>query len=284
VPLLLLSKARRPKATLQAGRFERELQQYLYTELRRLRAAVPMDELASVLAAAKESEVFALVDVAATKGVFVGMDDYLIRGAAAGAKGAAEQLGRVATLDPARARLKRWVKEHTGELVKQTVGTSKDAIRTTLREGIAAGRHPRRLAEDVRTSLGLTERDAGAVAKRRATLLEKLPPERANSLADAYGDKLLKKRAQVIAGNEAHAAVNAGRCELWNQLVEDGALPAGQIQEWDAANDLARCKVCNAMHKQPRPIGTDFEAPDGRKVSAPPLHVSCRCTVLLRDK
>lgn len=291
---------------LEAERFERELFSYLIGELRSLRAAVPVEDLAGVLHAARETEIFSLVDTQEMREIFHGMDAVLVRGVEAGAKLAAKQLGRIATLDAARPRIKRWVETHAAELVKQTVGTSKNAVRTIVKAGINAGRHPRRLAEDVRAVVGLTDQQAAAVARRRAYLLSgdaswqpgqaidplsdrprswpaqiKMTPARANELADQYAEQQLKLRASTIARSESLTAVNTGRAELWQQLREDGAISSQQLQEWDAVADAARCSRCGAMHRQRRAIGEEFEADDGSKLIAPPLHVQCRCVVNL---
>jgi len=95
---------------------------------------------------------------------------------------AAGDLGRVATLDAARPRIKLWLKDHAAELVRNTVGTSKDAVRTIIQAGVDMGRHPRRLALDVRGVVGLTDPQAIAVARRREYLLgQDMPAERVHA-------------------------------------------------------------------------------------------------------
>lgn len=297
------SRAR--KVHLAHQDFEKQLKSYLIGELKALRAAVPTDDLASVLHAAKDAEIFELIDAKAMKGVFVGMNDMLVRGTAAGAKGAADEVGRVAVLDAARPRISKWLKEHSAELVKQLNDTSRGAVRAIVRAGVESGRHPKKLAEDVRSVIGLTEQQATAVARRRAYLLSGdaqwkpgevvdplddrprswpartgMTPERANQLADKYADQLLTQRAENIARTESLTAVNHGRVALWDQLVSDGAMK-GQ-QEWDASGDRAVCeKICRPMHGKRVPLGAEWELPDGATVIAPPGHPSCRCVVRL---
>lgn len=273
----------RPRViSMEAERFEGELHDYLLGELKSLRAAVPVDDLAKALASATDAEIFRIVDMGGMREIFSGIDSVLFRGASAGAKIADKDLGRWATLDATRPRIKAWLRDHSAELVKQTVGTSKEAVRTIIQAGVEMGRHPRRLAEDVRGVVGLTDPQAVAVARRREYLLgQDMPASRANALADKYADQQLGLRARTIARNESMVAINQGRASLWEQLSEDGALPAKQMQAWDSANDGARCPLCAKMHGQKRAIGDPFKAPDGTEVLAPPLHVQCRCVVNL---
>lgn len=269
--------------SLEAERFEGELHEYLLGELKALRRAVPVDDLAKVLASATDAEIFRLVDVTEMREIFANIDGVLLRGAVAGARIAAGDLGRVATLDAARPRIKLWLKDHAAELVRNTVGTSKDAVRTIIQAGVDMGRHPRRLALDVRGVVGLTDPQAIAVARRREYILgQDMPAERANALADKYADQQLTLRSRTIARNESMVAINQGRSSLWEQLREDGDLPASQKQVWDSALDGARCPLCAKMHGQVRAIGVAFTSPDGTEVLAPPLHVQCRCVVNLR--
>jgi SPP1 gp7 family putative phage head morphogenesis protein len=282
---VVLSKAasRKPRKPLlsaaekAAKPFEREISKVLTAELSALQLEVPIGELA---AATTEAEVLRIMDTAAMKATFKDLSPILERGAVAGAKTAA--LGQRAILDAARPRIKAWLRDHTAELVKETMGTSRAAIRTTMTAGVEMGRHPARLAKDIQSSIGLTDPQAAALARRRADLLaEDMPAARANELSDRYAEQLLEQRAKVIARNESLTAVNQGRAGLWQQLAEDGVMPAGQMQEWDAVNDKARCEACRSMHGQKRKVGEPFEGPEGEKLIAPPLHPQCRCVANL---
>ncbi len=156
-------------------------------------------------------------------------------------------------------------------------------MKSIVTAGVDAGRHPKRLARDVQAVVGLTDRDALAVDRRRELLLSQgeLSATRAHAIADDYAETLLQRRAENIARTESLTAVNRGRSALWDQLLEDGGMPEGQLREWDASMDAAVCPLCQAMHRKKAKVGEPWVLLDGTEVVSPPGHPQCRCTELL---
>lgn len=187
-----------------------------------------------------------------------------------------------AAIDPGKVRINRWLNEHVAELVKETRGTSVDALRTALRQGIADGKHPTRLAKEVKPLIGLTEPQAAAVARRRAELANSgVPRAKADERAAAYADRLLKQRAELIAQNESMLAVNRGRYELWLDLEAQGALEPGARRRWVTSEDERVCPICGPMNDAAVRLDEQYDLPNGESVWSPPAHVSCRCTDVL---
>jgi hypothetical protein len=156
---------------------------------------------------------------------------------------------------------------------------SRAALREVLREGVLRGRHPANLAKDVRDTIGLNKRQAEAVIRRQTALAARgVAEDRAAVILDKYRERLLKQRARMIAHTESMEAVNHGRRELWDQLIEEGAMPEGQLQQWETGEDDAVCEICEWMAAQePVPVGQPFVTPDGGAIDHPPSHPGCRC-------
>jgi SPP1 gp7 family putative phage head morphogenesis protein len=95
-------------------------------------------------------------------------------------------------------------------------------------------------------------------------------------------------RAKMIARTEMSRAANYGAVSAYKQ---SGVVEA---KEWLTAQDEKVCPYCNAMDKKVESLSTafllkdqTFEGDDGTMmtnnyldVQAPPLHISCRCSVL----
>lgn len=276
-----VAKAKRPRARqravfVESDKLEPGMVRTVLDEVKKLRGDVDVKELARLIPTAEPAEVLELMNAKGVTGIGTSLEPAIVEGAKAGAKTAAKELGKVLVLDMRRPGFKRWLKGHMGALIKETSGTSMGALRATLTDGINRGRNPLKLAKDLRDTIGLTEPHARAVAKRSADLLAQgLPQAKVDKLTEKYREKLLKLRARTIARTESLAAVNNGRQELWNQLIEDGAFEEGQEKEWSTAGDDA--------------VSDEHQEWDGMKVLVteefpqgnPPTRPNCRCTVVL---
>lgn len=187
-------------------------------------------------------------------------------------------------LDMQRPRVKAWLEANAARLVKDVNGTSRKAIKAIVRDGFAAGRHPNAMARDIRAVVGLTEPQSIAVARRRAALVEAGVAEaKAERQMARYAERLLKRRAEVIARTESMTAVNQGRASMWRQLQDDGGIEANAKKEWLTADDERVCPICGPLddHK-PIPLDGTYSTAVGA-LSHPPAHPGCRCTEVLAD-
>jgi len=126
--------------------------------------------------------------------------------------------------------------------------------------------------EGMRHYLGLQLRD-----KRFDVLVLKalrngdsIPAERISQLSTRYEAKALAYRGKVIAENEVKIAVEAGRKEAYQQLIDDGTISEGQlIKTWH-----------HSPSKDPRPdhiqmdgtevgVNESFTLPDGSVMKQP---------------
>lgn len=284
------TKAQR-RGTSLAARAERRFAPTLIQALRSLRdrtkvatvaRAISEDNVEGVLEATRVSDVASIIE-----GFTAELPDAVESGAAQ----AARQLGltskatvRKQVFDMGRPLIARWLREHGAELVVQITDASRAGIRSILEDGVMRGRHPRRMAQDIKQVIGLHRRQVDAVIRRRLALeAEGVSPKRVKEITDRYAERLLEQRAQLIAKNEALVAVNRGRYELWQQLAEDGAIDPTMEQRWDTAEDEGVCTVCGPMNGQRRKLDEPFTAGTGGVVDHPPAHIGCRCVVGLTE-
>ena len=185
-----------------------------------------------------------------------------------------------------------------------------------LQRGLVDGRRPDAIARDLRSSLGLTPKQAqfienyrdelrrgskralnralrdkrfdrsvlSVVTGRRGNLTE----EQIDRMVEAYHRKWVAHRAGVVANTEALRAVNQGEAEAWQQAVERGDIAAEDVlQVWNTAADERVRSSHRAMNGQKREgVGEPFLSGAGNALRFPgdPAApgsdtISCRCVV-----
>ena len=156
-------------------------------------------------------------------------------------------------------RAERIARDLGSRLVTEVIDDTRVLIAQTIRGGLEAGNNPRRTALDIGGRIvngkrqgglvGLDSRRAGWVQNYRAKLLaEGRPQSQIDRMAQRYSNKLLRQRGETIARTETLKALNAGRQEALDQLIEN---PNNDIQaqdvtrKWDASGD-ARTRPSHA--------------------------------------
>jgi SPP1 gp7 family putative phage head morphogenesis protein len=171
-----------------------------------------------------------------------------------------------------------WARRQAGELIQGVSMETRYAVRRIIEAAVARGTAPRETGKLLEAIVGLTERQAQAVARYRATLVEAgTKPAILDRLVARYGTRLLRHRAQMIARTETIRAANEGRRAQWQRNVQEGViLPERWEREWVAIvpSDGRTCSVCVDLDGQRAPI--DGTYPDGS--DGPPGHPVCRCT------
>ncbi|CAB4190440.1 Phage head morphogenesis domain containing protein [uncultured Caudovirales phage] len=162
-----------------------------------------------------------------------------------------------------------WAQVRSAELVTAIQDEARATIRAIVTDGFESGMAPRDMAKLIRSTVGLTERDARAVARRFSELS-------ADGVKDAlvkserYAAKLLRSRSMTIARTETMRASNEGQQQLWNQALNQGYLTGKERKTWIAADP---CPICAPMDGAITGIKEQFAIP------GPPAHPNCRCTV-----
>ena len=176
-----------------------------------------------------------------------------------------------------------WAKDYSAKLVVDITAETRDGIRTAVSKSIASGVPVDRLARNVRTIVGLTSRQAGAVSNYLDGLVDGgMAPGAADLKAQAYAARLRTQRARTIARTELIKASGEGQATLWKRLKKDGIVDAKARKRWRVTpDDRLDEDVCAPMDGQTVPLDELFTTGLGDKVSMQPAHPNCRCVVVL---
>jgi len=191
-------------------------------------------------------------------------------------------------------------------LVTEVVDDTRVMIAQTIRAGLEAGAGPRRTALDIGGRVvngkrqgglvGLDSRRAGWVQNYRAKLLaEGRPQSQIDRMAQRYSNKLLRQRGETIARTETLKALNAGRQEALDQLIENpnnDVRAEDVVRAWDSTGEDGRTRQSHldADKQDPVPQGQPFIVggysmmyPGDSSMGAPPGEtINCRCYVDVR--
>ncbi len=163
-----------------------------------------------------------------------------------------------------------WAEQHAAELVANIAVDSRAAIRVAISEAFTEGITVRDTAKLIRSSIGLTERDAAAVMKQQIKwLADGVDSAKATARAERYASQLLNARAKTIARTETMKASIEGQRQLWKQARAKGLLSADAKKVWIAYDP---CPLCEAVAGEEVPIDGEFSVG-----TDPPLHPNCRC-------
>lgn len=195
-------------------------------------------------------------------------------------------------------------------LIREIEATARDTIEKTIMRGMNAGLTPDEVIEEVRTVIGLTDRQATAVLNYRdmienldrgalkrmlrddqydaalARSIEEgieLDAAAVSEMVDAYAENYLTYRAETIARTETTRAANSGLEDAYAQAIDRGALPEEAVRKfWQIALDEKTCAICLSipdLNPDGVPIGEDFDSEDGPQSTPPDPHPSCRCSI-----
>lgn len=169
------------------------------------------------------------------------------------------------------------------EAVVGIADQSRGAARVILKNGLVTGAHVNEIADNLTSAIGLTVRQATTLANYQAALVEEgVSDVRRILLVGKRARKMLKQRGEVIARTEVMTAINAGKTETWQEMVNVGAVASTEVERvWLTAKDERVCPTCGPADGQRQPIGVPFNV-GGMMLMYPSAHPNCRCTVILR--
>lgn len=188
------------------------------------------------------------------------------------------------SFNAAHPRASQWALRSAAERVQEINSVTRDGIRDMIARAMGRGVPPRQLAEQLRSSIGLTFRQTEMVADYRSRLMARgFASARANARAYEYGQSLLQQRLMAIAESEIVNAVESGKQEMWQQAVDDGLLPSDTQRVWIIEDDDRVCDICSLMAFATEDIYGYFDTPYGPQ-QHPPLHARCRCQVVIESE
>lgn len=279
-----------------AEEMEPEVRERFEEAIRKTRSEVDIDALEDALRAANNRRAYRALNVERLSELMGEGGEQEIqraiqrahhRAAEAAAEALSARTGTTISFDQTNRRAVRWIREHSAGLVQNVTEESRAAIQSALQrsfeEGIPPDRTARELAEELRDTIGLTERQEGAVRNLREALEEsgELDPGEIEDRVAEYRDAKLRHRAEVITRNETLTASNQGQQRLWQQAASDGDIDASRTRRvWIVTPDDRLCPICAPMAGQRRRLEEAFVSPfNGDEVLEPPIHVQCRCAM-----
>lgn len=138
------------------------------------------------------------------------------------------------------------------------------------------------LARVLRPVIGLTPKQAAAVARYRENLLaEGLDPKKVAHQVGNYAGFLHRQRALRIARTELSFAYNYGQFEAIRQAQEQGYFGGEVVKVWMTADDERTCDFCGPLDGQVIGLEETFPGLTDKlpNIFVPPAHPQCRCTV-----
>lgn len=183
----------------------------------------------------------------------------------------------------------RAARRYAARRITEINDETRAAIRATIIRGIREDIPPRELARIIAGRaqgsvplIGLHSRQAMAALNYRGQLAAAgLSPAAITRAMAKYTRRKLAERTLNIARTETMTALNYGRNAVFNTAIRRGALPPGAQKEWIITPDERLCRLCAPMAGVTVGVRAKFQTARGA-VPAPPLHPSCRCTVVLR--
>jgi hypothetical protein len=171
---------------------------------------------------------------------------------------------------------------YVGTQIRAISATTLQTVREVLRTGWNAQLSIQSLAQELRTVIGLTPRQHGAVTRLRERLTEAgqsaARVQRAVEQAVQVG---IRQRALNIARTESMDASALGSHLAWVESVQAGYVDVGQIRRyWETAGESACPECAQIPGMNPEGVGLYelFQTPYG-PLLMPTAHPSCRCTI-----
>ena len=171
-----------------------------------------------------------------------------------------------------------WARAHAAELIRAQINPANlEGVRAAVVQALRAGWGAEKTARLVRASIGLTARQATAVAAFAERLSGGGLAEAAQAARVArYAKAQRKLRSVTIARQELMTAGNTGQQRLWQLAEARGVLDTSRlVRRWMVARiGEWPCELCEALADTTSPVGGTFAG----GIAQPPRHVRCRCT------
>lgn len=180
----------------------------------------------------------------------------------------------------------RWAETRSSRFITEIVDEQRAAIRAIIADSVRGNFDTDQAAARVSRVVGLTDRSARAVdnsftqnylAQINAGRTPQQAQQTAARVADAYRQRLLRARAQVIARTEIHAAQNAGRYAGWEDMISQGFASTRSRKQWVTYNP---CSVCEPMDGEIVLWNENFS--NGNDM--PAAHPNCVCQAILLEE
>ncbi len=181
--------------------------------------------------------------------------------------------------DTQSGRLKKLLDIRWNNLLLDIKDSNKQAIRMLIENNLSRGVPIKRLARLIEANLGLHDRYSIATARYHELLLNQGVKESdAERSTMYYANRLLSKRAEVIARTESAFVVNAGERELIFQAIDKDLISEKTTKKVWTVDPVTACEICEPLDGEERALHDVFNSDFGA-VDIPPLHPNCNCLI-----
>jgi len=189
----------------------------------------------------------------------------------------------------------------TSDLIREITTEQRILVGSIVQQGITQQMGVPAIAQQLRNTIGLTQRQAGSVLNFGSALeryaagdmsldavrsqyqlargiripAKGLTQARINQLTQAYRQRWVKHRATTIARTETMHALHAGKMAQWDAMQRQGLISQDLVLEWIVTPDERLCQICMPAHGEQVKAGDIFST----GVPRPPAHPMCRCDV-----
>lgn len=181
--------------------------------------------------------------------------------------------------NPQAKGVRRWVLDHSGEMITAITGEQRAAVRAMIGRAIDGKYTVDELSRVIRPCIGLNRPQSQANLRYYETIRDNLldnhprmkvesAQKQAREKAVKYAERQHRQRAYMVAETELVTAYNQGNEQAVRQAQEQGKL--GTVRRiGSTADDERVCPRCAEKH------GKEIPLEDG----IPPWHPRCRCAI-----
>ena len=171
----------------------------------------------------------------------------------------------------------RWAKEFVGERITTINTETKLAVRKIVVDSIREGIPPRDAAKQIREMVGLNRPQGLALRRYVQNLSPSLSPAAKAKAGIKLKNKMIRRRAIVIARTEVIDSLSGGVEQAWVQAQQKGLLGSNAKKEW-VTTPFGACAICRALNGQSVKITGMFSSEIG-PLARPTAHPNCRCGI-----
>ena len=182
----------------------------------------------------------------------------------------------------------RWAETQAGRLIRQISADQRQSIRRVIVQAFTENLTTRQVAIRLTEQIGLHSRQAAALERFRADLVEKgLRPDRVSVLTRRARDRMIRRRARSIARTEVLRGVEHGPAVALGKRPWTRA--SGEPRTCGASfivtPDDRLCPICAPLDGVRVGLQEAFVSPtNGASAVVPPIHPQCRCALGIDER
>lgn len=149
--------------------------------------------------------------------------------------------------DATNPQLRSYLNERTASMIKYVEDDAKTVVQRYITRTFTEGMSAKKVAENLKGSIGLLPQHEVALENYKDGLRAGgLSLGKVEKLGDAYEEKLLNYRVDMIAKTEVRLATNYGQLSVWKESATQGLIDKDRaLKEWVVDGDP--CDVCEPM-------------------------------------